>query len=1690
VEVINSAKSYAFSGAGKITGPIGLFKSGANTLTMGLANDYTGVTAVQGGTLAVSSLANGGSPSPIGAATSDPANLVLAGGTLSYQGPAVNVNRGYLVSGAPGTLDLQNYLGISGSVSALNMSSFAKTGPGTLTYSTIGSNLLSGGGFPSYNVQRGTVVFDGSAGGQTNQALGEFWVGGSPASGANMILSNATLLTSSYLVVGRGNGTSGNVSTMTLHNGQIVMAANNVSLGYSPDPKNLSSQVLTMNGASWLYTPGFLYVGESGGSSATAYLNGTSWLRNTRTLLGVAAGATGALYIANSAVITNASGGYTSIGTGAGSASTVGGVGTMVVKDNGAYYSTGDFNVSDLTYSMGQCDIMNNAVVTTGAGYIGKAVNCVGVLNISGGSLTAPGANFQIGQYGQGTVNQSGGVFTVGGWPSIARYAAGVGILNVSGGTFAQTNTTTDLMVPEEGTGTLTVSGTGLVSLAGRLRMGNLGAPNGTVNLDGGTIVTKRVWTAVPGVGNSSFYFNGGLLQAATGADSDFMSGLGSAYVASGGARIDSAGNNITIAQDLSDFGGGGLTKLGAGTLTLSGYLSYSGPTLVNGGKLATTTRSSGTANITVADGAELSVEVKDSPGTSIKPLNLTVGSTTGATLTVSLGNSFGNPTTAPIDVSSGGGTFTANGTITVNIDPSSSLSATGEVALISYNTLAGSPTFVLGTLPPGVFGYLTNDTTASPKFIGVMVTSIKLPRWEGLAGGTWDIQTTTNWVDQFTLQPDIYYQGSRAVFDDQALGTTTVNLVTNVAPGGVVVSNNTLTYTIGGVGRIGGTAGLTKLGTSTLTLSTTNNNYTGPTLIDEGGTLLTTVANNLGANSALVISNTGTLSLGTNSQKFSSVTLASGTIAASGATVTAPSLNLDNGSVAAVLAGGTLTTFGTTNDLVSVLGSNTYTGRTVLGGSTLAVPNLANGGSASGVGVSSANPTNLVFNGGGLSYAGPTATTDRGYSVANGGTFSVSGNLTLLGQVSASAGTFNKGGPATLRYARSGTNVLTAGNYQIGQGTVLFDGGASTPANYLQTNRINGEFWVGYDQVNAGALILTNTSLGVSSWLAIDRGNGVVGSSSKVTLYDSLVTVANFSMGYANGIWGNVSLPVLTLLGNSSLTSANQCLIGESEGAAATIIVADTSRLTLTANWFALGNSGRGTLILSNYARAIFPADYNLGDLTGGDGTLNIYDNATNLALTLYVGKRASSVGVVNQYGGYMGKSASGGGDWRIAGTAAADNTAVGTYNLFGGVFEPQNNFQIGAYGSGTWNQSGGIANCGSYPVVGRYAGSVGTMTVSGGVFNQTGTGQLLIVGEEGTGTLTITDTGTVTSANGVSIGHTTTGIGVVNLDGGTLVTTRVFQNGGEGASSTINLNGGVLTANANNASFMVGLSNANVLARGAVIDTTNYSIAIAQPMAADTVSTGGGLTKLGTGVLILSGANTYTGLTVVNNGALVVNGSIAGAATVKAGAALAGNGVVNGTLTVEAGGAVSAGTSIGALTLGASPVLNGVVFAEVDRNGGSPLADLITVAGNPIAYTGTLVVTNTGMNLVAGDTFKLFQATGYSGAFTLLSATPGQVVTWNTGNLTVNGTITVANAVPTLPSTPTNIVGAVVGGNLVLSWPSDYTGWILLGQTNTIRVGLSNNWVAVSGSSATNRVVIPIDTANGSCFFRLVHP
>jgi fibronectin type 3 domain-containing protein len=65
-----------------------------------------------------------------------------------------------------------------------------------------------------------------------------------------------------------------------------------------------------------------------------------------------------------------------------------------------------------------------------------------------------------------------------------------------------------------------------------------------------------------------------------------------------------------------------------------------------------------------------------------------------------------------------------------------------------------------------------------------------------------------------------------------------------------------------------------------------------------------------------------------------------------------------------------------------------------------------------------------------------------------------------------------------------------------------------------------------------------------------------------------------------------------------------------------------------------------------------------------------------------------------------------------------------------------------------------------------------------------------------------------------------------------------------------------------------------------------------------------------------------------------------------------------------------------------------------------------------------------------------------------------------------------------------------ATSASQIQLSWPMDHLGWHMQVQTNSLNAGLGTNWVDVPNSNQTNQFSTPINTANGSVFFRLVYP
>jgi hypothetical protein len=73
-------------------------------------------------------------------------------------------------------------------------------------------------------------------------------------------------------------------------------------------------------------------------------------------------------------------------------------------------------------------------------------------------------------------------------------------------------------------------------------------------------------------------------------------------------------------------------------------------------------------------------------------------------------------------------------------------------------------------------------------------------------------------------------------------------------------------------------------------------------------------------------------------------------------------------------------------------------------------------------------------------------------------------------------------------------------------------------------------------------------------------------------------------------------------------------------------------------------------------------------------------------------------------------------------------------------------------------------------------------------------------------------------------------------------------------------------------------------------------------------------------------------------------------------------------------------------------------------------------------------------------------------------------------------------------LPATnPTNLTAVLSNGILGISWPTDHIGWTLQVQNNSSYVGISTNWVSITGSITTNQMSFPVGQTNQTVFFRL---
>jgi autotransporter-associated beta strand protein len=270
-------------------------------------------------------------------------------------------------------------------------------------------------------------------------------------------------------------------------------------------------------------------------------------------------------------------------------------------------------------------------------------------------------------------------------------------------------------------------------------------------------------------------------------------------------------------------------------------------------------------------------------------------------------------------------------------------------------------------------------------------------------------------------------------------------------------------------------------------------------------------------------------------------------------------------------------------------------------------------------------------------------------------------------------------------------------------------------------------------------------------------------------------------------------------------------------------------------------------------------------------------------------------------------------------------------------------------------------------------------------------------------------------TQANFASVRNGATAIALGGLAGGPAATLQ-------GASSF-----------ANPVTFTIGGANANAEFDGLIVNggfTGNPAVSIV---------------KTGSNTETFTNANTFSGGTTVNGGTLLINnlggsGTGSGAVTVANGGTLGGKGIISGAITVNSGGSLTPVTLPGILTINNSLTLaaGSTNYMQVQH---SPLTNNAVKVSGTLTEGGTLNVTNISVTPLAnGDSFKLFNAGTYSGAFAVYVLPPlAPNLAWKTSTLATNGVISV------VPLTSPSIGGASidVNGNLVFTGTGAPADW-----------------------------------------------
>ncbi|MDD0843067.1 autotransporter-associated beta strand repeat-containing protein, partial [Pseudomonas sp. Gutcm_11s] len=1628
--------------SGVIGGAGNLSKSGAGTLQLTGNNSYSGDTRITGGTLQL------GHDHALGSSSL----LILGASSLTGSSPLTLANNIYL--GDDLTLASAQNLTLDGTIGGSGV--LIKDGAGTLTLNGDNNNFnglqINAGNLAiSTNTALGTGTLDVNAN-ATLTSNGDLSLNNAMdlAGGSQLTLTSADDLTLNGVIGGLGGLRKSGAGSLTLN------SANTYSGGTS-----LSSGLLVL-GDDLALGSGALTVSGNGSIDASAVRN-----------------------LANDIHFTNAL--------------------SLTVEGSNNLTLSGDLDGSGRLIKNGSGDLTLSGVNDYDAGTQVNAGTLYGnYLSLNGDINVAGGARVEFSQNNDGSYTD-----VLSGAGTVAK--SGSGAL-----TLVDANSFTGLL--DVMAGTLLTSGDGVISSASQVDVDGgatlgIGGSETLRNLSGsGTIDLLTAGTSVLNLGalNGTSTFAGSI------------NGLGELNKVNASTLILSGSSNLS-----------GPTDIQAGTLQVDGTLHSASVAVRNGATLAGLGHLSG--SVTVDDGGTLAAD--QTRGTlslgnlvlnNASQLDFTLGAPNGAAL-VDVADDLtldgvlditdaGNMGLGVYNLFTYGGQLTNNGLTFGALPP-----------ILQNNSYALQTGFA------NQVNLLVENSTGQVQFWNGSVLS-PVPG-QGIVGGngTWD-SSATNWTN---LNGDLstdWTPGAFAVFGGAA-GTVTVEgpqqiiglqflndyvLESGTQPGSGLVANNgaggttdirvnsgvtaTIDADISGAGR------LNKMDGGTLILSG-DNSYTGGTrfaggvvVIDsdarlgeasgalafDGGTLrVTGVGGTATSNRAITLESAGgSLDIqdaGRNIVLSQSVSgsgdftkLGNGTLTLNGNNSYAGSTHLNAGALvlghAEGISSGTLYVLGGTLDnsidlgLAATAGTGldnaiVLNGGLIIGGSNdLALTGVISGSGRlikngsevleitntnSYSGGTDLNAGTLVVNSNTALGSGTLRTAtgthlDSSHDVALGNAVVVSGNLTVDGSNNLTLnGTLTGNGSLTKDGAASLT--LNRGNAYNG-GTVLEDGNVIVGAN--------GALGSGPLTVNGGAL---DSSTGVT------LGNAVGLNSDLQVLGSHDLTLAGVISGNAGVIKDGAA--TLTLRGNNSYN-------GDTELNAGTLVVGSNTAL------------GQGELNAAGGTRLDSSTAVSLGNAVNLGGPLTVIGSH---ALVLN--------GVVDGSGGLIKH-----GDANLSLNNA--NTYAGGTTLADGTLTVGN---AGALGSGDLSVTGESTLSSNTPglVLNNDTHLLAELTVNAGANNLglagdiDGAGSLV---KSGSGTLTLSGTnsysGGTTVNGGTLAGDSDSLQGDISTAIGTLIDFIQNQAGTysgdlSGAGSLIKhgsgnltltgvnsytggttVSGGTLTGNTGSLQGNIQLNNGSNLVFDQLIDGTYGG----------SLSGTGNLIKDGLGSLNLTGTSNIAGNTVINNGALVVDGSLSSTdILIGAGGSLGGGGNISGDVTVDNGAHLVAGTYLTPLSFADDLQLSS--GSELDFQLGIPNSPitLISVGGN-LTLDGTLNIANAGglgvgiyrlfsyggqltnHGLVYGDLPPGYDASDFTlqtaiggQVNLLLEGTPGEIQFWD-GNGTADDNV-ISGGNGTWDAVATNWTNA--NGSSNLAWNNRFAAFA--GSAGNVTVNGAQNFTGM---------------------------